>query len=46
MDLVTSPCSCASDTRPLDDVKHPLDPLTAAEIRSVVQIVRDDVRMS
>ena len=44
MDMVTTPCGCASGTQRADDVKHPLDPLTAAEIRSVVQIVRDDPR--
>ena len=44
MDMITTSCSCNSDTQPLDDVRHPLDPLTAAEIRSVVQIVRDDPR--
>ena len=44
MDMITASCSCSSDAQPSDNVRHPLDPLTAAEIRSVVQIVRDDPR--
>src|SRR5216684_3486964 len=42
MDTVTTSCTCTSATRRSDEVRHPLDPLTAAEIRVVVQIVRDD----
>ena len=42
--MITTSCSCSSDAQPSDDVRHPLDPLTATEIRSVVQIVRDDPR--
>ena len=44
MDMVTasSSCTCPTDARQRDDVKHPLDPLTAAEIRAVVEIVRND----
>ncbi len=45
MDTVTTPsssCTCPSETRRSDDVKHPLDPLTAAEVCAAVQIVRND----
>ena len=42
MDTVTTSCTCTSGTQRSDEVRHPLDPLTAAEIRAVVQIVRDD----
>ena len=45
MDTVTtssSACTCAPLARRSDEVRHPLDPLTAAEIRAVVEIVRKD----
>ena len=36
----SSACTCAPLARRSDEVRHPLDPLTAAEIRAVVEIVR------
>jgi primary-amine oxidase len=42
MDMVTPSCTSTSGTGRSDEVRHPLDPLTAAEIRAVVQIIRDD----
>ena len=42
MDMVTTSCTCTSGTGGSDEVRHPLDPLTATEIRAVVRIIRDD----
>jgi primary-amine oxidase len=42
MDMVTTSCTCTSGTGGSDEVRHPLDPLTATEIRAAVQIIRDD----
>jgi len=46
MDTVTvsSSCTCAPEMGGADAVKHPLDPLTAAEIGAVIRIVRDDLQ--
>jgi primary-amine oxidase len=44
MDMVTTSCTCTSGAGRSDEVRHPLDPLTAAEIRAVVQIIRGDPR--
>ena len=35
----SSSCTCVPDTPNTDAVKHPLDPLTAAEISAVIRIV-------